>query len=149
MFVEVVPKSFLDSVWVRIGDHRVPIDEHTHEIRRINGQSTLTEKRQSFCVHADEITAVPGNFNRLATRLPTVASLARAARAKVGVRDVGDEVATRLRACTTLDETYLAASQYLVVPVEELRAKYGHLNPGQQRMNLGNRMRAKWRKEHV
>jgi hypothetical protein len=150
MFVEIAPVSFLDSVWVRIGDHRVPIDERTHEIRRsADGHSMLTEKRISFYVHADEISAVPGNYNSLAARLPTVASLARAQRAKAGVRDVGDAVATMLRSCDTLERVYAAGAEYLGVPVAELKAKYERLNPGQQRMNIGNRMRAKWRKEHV
>jgi hypothetical protein len=53
-----------------------------------------------------------------------------------------DEVAMSLMGLT-LDEVYAAASPVLGVPEPDLRAKYGHLNPGMQRMNLGNRMRAK------
>lgn len=54
--------------------------------------------------------------------------------------DRDDEVAAQLRG-SSLDEVYAAASDALGQSVEDLRAKYGHLNPGMQRMNLGNRMR--------
>ena len=52
----------------------------------------------------------------------------------------GDAVATNL-AGLSLEAVYSVASQALSTPVEDLQAKYGHLNPGQQRMNLGNRLR--------
>ena len=52
----------------------------------------------------------------------------------------GDAVATNL-AGLSLEAVYSVASQAMFVPVEDLQAKYGHLNPGQQRMNLGNRLR--------
>lgn len=52
----------------------------------------------------------------------------------------GDAVATNL-AGLSLEAVYGVASQALSTPVEDLQAKYGHLNPGQQRMNLGNRLR--------
>lgn len=52
----------------------------------------------------------------------------------------GDEVGRMLEG-TTLAEVYLKASHLLGVTEAELLVKYGHLNPGQQRMNLGNRMR--------
>ena len=52
----------------------------------------------------------------------------------------GDAVATNL-AGLSLEAVYSVASQALSTPVEDLQAKYRHLNPGQQRMNLGNRLR--------
>lgn len=55
--------------------------------------------------------------------------------------DRADATADALRGLD-LEGVYLAASQTLGVPVPELKAKYQHLNPGMQRMNLGNRMRA-------
>lgn len=54
--------------------------------------------------------------------------------------DIGDKVADRLRG-KTLDEAYDAAAKVLGESTKALRAKYEHLNPGQQRMCLGNRMR--------
>lgn len=54
--------------------------------------------------------------------------------------DRGDEVARQLRG-KELDEVYDIVAGVLGVPVDELKAKYRHLNKGQQRMNLGNRMR--------
>ena len=62
--------------------------------------------------------------------------------------DNGDPVARMLRDAETLDQVYAVASKYLKTSEKELRAKYGHLNPGQQRMNCGNRMRGKWRKDN-
>lgn len=52
----------------------------------------------------------------------------------------GDSVAKKLDA-KTLDDVYKAAAKELGVAEIELREKYKHLNPGMQRMNLGNRMR--------
>jgi hypothetical protein len=52
----------------------------------------------------------------------------------------GDEVA-RLLAGKDLPAVYAITSKKLKVPVAELEAKYAHLNPGMQRMNLGNGIR--------
>jgi len=54
--------------------------------------------------------------------------------------DNGDDVAKKLRGAE-LDDVYKAASKLLKEPVTALKSKYKHLNPGMQRMNLGNRMR--------
>ena len=54
--------------------------------------------------------------------------------------DNGDEVATLLRG-KTLDEVYQITSDWVGISVEELIERYKHLNAGQQRMNLGNRLR--------
>lgn len=54
--------------------------------------------------------------------------------------DNGDEVAKSLRELT-LDDVYSKASKVLKEPVKVLRERYEHLNPGMQRMNLGNRIR--------
>ena len=62
---------------------------------------------------------------------------------KVGkhyTQDSGDELAIMLRG-KSLDETYEFAAQVLDVVLADLYAKYEHLNPGQQRMVLGNRIR--------
>lgn len=40
-----------------------------------------------------------------------------------------------------LEEMYQHASSLLGATVDELKEKYGHLNPGLVRMNLGNRLR--------
>lgn len=64
-------------------------------------------------------------------------------------RDVGDEVAIMLRDCKSVDDVYKVAAKYLGVPETELRERYAKLNAGQQRMNCGNRMRAKWKKDNL
>jgi len=55
-------------------------------------------------------------------------------------QDCGDEIATMLRG-KDLDDVYEYAAQVLGVALADLYAKYEHLNPGQQRMTLGNRIR--------
>ena len=54
--------------------------------------------------------------------------------------DNGDVIAADLRG-KTLEHTYKVAAKYLKESVSTLTAKYQHLNPGQQRMCLGNRLR--------
>lgn len=57
----------------------------------------------------------------------------------------GDRVAAALAGLTLEEVQKLAAevisTEKTPVTVEDLVAKYAHLNPGQQRMNLGNRIR--------
>lgn len=53
----------------------------------------------------------------------------------------GDDLAKKLEG-KDLDDVYKLASKLLEVPVSQLKARYGKLNVGMQRMNLGNRMRA-------
>lgn len=59
---------------------------------------------------------------------------------KAAVREP-DELALALKACHGLDEllAYAAAQGY--PDCDTLRAKISHLNPGLQRMNVGNRLR--------
>ena len=54
--------------------------------------------------------------------------------------DINDKVAQQLRG-TDIKEMYQIAAKALGESVRTLRAKYGHLNIGMQRMSLGNRMR--------
>lgn len=71
------------------------------------------------------------------------AARARYTKTKIGdivCLDNGDEVAKALRGMD-LDDVIKAAADVLDVVPAELRAKYSHLNNGQIRMNLGNRIR--------
>jgi hypothetical protein len=52
-----------------------------------------------------------------------------------------DDLAKKL-AGKELDDVYKLAAKTLGVPVTTLKSRYGKLNLGMQRMNLGNRMRA-------
>ena len=58
--------------------------------------------------------------------------------------DNGDGVASTLRNFA-LEAVYKVTAKEIGESVEALKAKYGHLNPGMQRMNLGNRLRAHYR----
>lgn len=138
LFIESAPRDWTRTAWVRVTDKPLRPDR----------EDWPTERR-SFALHADllELSPIqPRGQITLATNLPTEASVARAERAKTGQRDVGDVIAVRLRACKSLDDVYESASEYLNVPVSKLKEKYGKLNPGQQRMNLGNRMRNQFKK---
>ena len=59
--------------------------------------------------------------------------------------DNGDEIAQFLRTRALID-VYVSAACLLREDVVLLRQRYAHLNPGQQRMNLGNRIRGAARK---
>lgn len=54
--------------------------------------------------------------------------------------DTGDDVAKKLRG-RPLDEVYKLVSEKTGITQKDLHAKYDKLNPGMQRMNLGNRLR--------
>ena len=54
--------------------------------------------------------------------------------------DNGDKTAAALRGMD-IEDVYKHASKITETPVTELKKKYGHLNLGMQRMNLGNRVR--------
>lgn len=53
----------------------------------------------------------------------------------------GDKVANMLLG-KSLEEVYKIASEHLGDTQKDLKEKYGHLNVGMIRMNLGNRLRA-------
>tara|TARA_R110000744_G_C19371646_1_gene562767 strand:+ start:6349 stop:6795 length:447 start_codon:yes stop_codon:yes gene_type:complete len=55
-------------------------------------------------------------------------------------KDNNDGVAQELRG-QTLDFAYTRAAEYLEKTETDLRSRYNHLNPGQQRMCLGNLIR--------
>jgi hypothetical protein len=138
-----------DSVWYhdqRYWVESAPPDwEHTCTIR-ISSERVHPDwgrlppkERESFCVHADLLSLAPAPQN-IYLKCPTLADEQRKERAKDGQRDIGDDIAHLLRG-KDLDECYTTAARFLREPEDGLRTKYGHLNPGQQRMNLGNKMR--------
>jgi hypothetical protein len=128
-YIERAPAKWEEGTHIRIADCIIRPDQ------------PAPLSRTSFNVHADLLEIAPTSRNKFG-RQPTKKAVERRERQKVdGVRDNGDDVAVLLRDCSTLDDVYAAAAKYLGVPEPELRAKYGHLNPGQQRMNCGNRMR--------
>lgn len=59
--------------------------------------------------------------------------------------DCADSVASSLRGLN-LDEVYETTSEWVKIPVVELEIRYSHLNPGMQRMNLGNLIRGAMKK---
>ncbi len=55
--------------------------------------------------------------------------------------DIGDKTAELLRG-KSLDQIYKLAAKKLGEDEQQLRERYKHLNPGMQRMSIGNRLRA-------
>lgn len=60
---------------------------------------------------------------------------------------VADLTGDMLAGCSNLDEVYEVGAKHLGATVRELKAKYKHLNNGQQRMIIGNRLRALFKKQ--
>ena len=135
-WVEMVPPTWQQSCCIMICNER----------SRPGDPMPRGKNTERFWCHADCLTAAPVTRN-IYGRQPTQAAVERKERAKAGVRDVGDGIATMLRGAAPMEDCYKAGARYLGVNVLELKSKYGHLNPGQQRMNVGNRMRAKYRQE--
>lgn len=135
-WVESAPKDWTRTCTVRISSERVHPDP----------DRLPPKERESFCVHADTLDLAPAPKNVYGHHT-TFAEEQRKERARSGQRDIGDEVAGLLRG-KSLDECYTAAARFLRVPEDGLRIKYQHLNPGQQRMCLGNGMRFHLKKEN-
>lgn len=126
-WVERVPKDWTFSASIRIADKPpAPGKEADHH-------------RTTFYVHADCVDVAPTKGTRY-DKQTTMAQEQQKARAKSGQTDVGDEAAEMLRG-KSIDEAYGIVADVVKVPELALRQKYSHLNPGQQRMNLGNKLR--------
>lgn len=64
--------------------------------------------------------------------------------AKPRVAKAPDEVVFLMREADSLDAMWALAERFIPY-ADELRGKVGHLNPGLQRMNIGNHIRKLWR----
>lgn len=126
-WIERAPKDWIWSASVRITD-----------IAPAPGKES-PNARTTFYVHADCVDVAPTKGSRF-EKQTTMAQEAAKTRARSGQKDVGDEAAVMLRN-KSLGEAYTIAARFLRVPEDELRTKYRHLNNGQIRMNLGNRIR--------
>lgn len=128
-WIEWVPRAWEDGTAVRISD------------TPIRPEAAAPLNRTSFAVYADLVTLAPVSRNKYGPQ-PTKKAIERRERQKIdGTKDNGDEVALLLRESKSLDDAYRIAAKYLKMKETELRARYGHLNPGQQRMCCGNLMR--------
>lgn len=89
----------------------------------------------------------PPTYERPVSRETVAVSVPRETAPKPAKSPVatGDDLAMVL-AGHGLDVIYSAAAVVLSTDESELRQRYAHLNPGQQRMNLGNRIRSTWKK---
>lgn len=87
-----------------------------------------------------------GTFGRLADHRKKFEKIKMEVNGKKTVKtDCGDALAAKLREMNLID-VYVYASETLGIPEADLMDRYCKLNPGQQRMNLGNRLRAYFKK---
>lgn len=142
MFVEFVNDHWSKGVYARICDQ--PVRPPPFPLPSDEPNKTLT----TFCVHVGCLSmAPPVRGAALYTGGDSLAVVERKERAKQGITDIGDEVALLLRKAKDLDDVYRIGAKYLREDEEYLRKRFGHLNNGQQRMQIGNRMRNKMKKE--
>lgn len=104
----------------------------------------VSKTAEVLSVHADLLEHAPMKGPAWTAQPTKHAVETQAKKKELGITHVGDDIGAMLQG-KSLDEVYEIASKYLGVPEKELRAKYSHMNPGQQRMNCGNRMRG-WSK---
>lgn len=108
-----------------------------------------TKDLLTFCVHVDALDkAPPISAVAMATGGvgDSIKVVERKERAKQGITDIGDPVAVALRAAKNLDDVYEIGAKALGETVQYLKTRFGHLNNGQQRMQVGNRMRTAFKK---
>jgi len=104
----------------------------------------VSKTAEVLSVHADLVELAPVKGPAWTAQPTKHAVDTQAKKKELGITHVGDDIGAMLQG-KSLDEVYTIAAKYLGVPEKELRAKYSHMNPGQQRMNCGNRMRG-WSK---
>jgi hypothetical protein len=97
----------------------------------------MSEENQVEAVETETTEATEGK-TRIAIPTENYVSAKSASGSKS--KHNGDVVATAL-AGQDIDAVYGIAGEMLDTDVDALREKYAHLNVGQQRMNLGNRIR--------
>jgi hypothetical protein len=118
------------SSWLRKG--RTILAGAPFERRKPRAKKPKAEKRSRAQIKADLEHYKIGRDVRTESGAPSV--------------DIRDALAKPLRGCT-LDEVYKIAAKELEASEKSLRDAYNHLNNGQQRMTLGNRLRGQARKE--
>jgi hypothetical protein len=127
-YVSWAPADWHDTSFIMISDKPVRPGSYMHR------------DCVSFSVPADLCELAPVRKSIFHEQDTKQAAETKAKKKELGITDIGDDVGELLRG-KSVDETYAIAAKYLGAPVLELKAKYAHLNPGQQRMVLGNRMR--------
>lgn len=132
--------KFSDGKTIKVGKTKIEAVENPHKRPKLDGDVKKprgSDRRKKNHLASD----IPPpkkdvSLNQISdyNYLPCKASSGRHS------RDNGDAVAETLRG-KSLDETYRLVAEFLDVAEDSLRAKYKHLNLGQQRMCLGNRLR--------
>ena len=119
-----------------------PVTDEDGELSHKIGLLNDINKRYATVEFADGETIKVGKSKielMPETKKPAKAKTNRASSGRKSI-DNGDNIALMLRG-KSLDEVYNISSSILNIPEQQLRTKYCHLNVGQQRMCLGNRLR--------
>lgn len=122
------------------------LDDRRWTVERVSG--VMTRARTGGPKHFTSQywatdTLIPVKFKRSATTAAdqmAAGSERHVRKGKAEAREP-DELALALKACNGLDELLAYAASVGYPDGDTLRAKVSHLNPGLQRMNVGNRLR--------
>lgn len=103
------------------------------EVKKLESAARKAEKAKAAPKDGPDTRLVPANMERYVLHDEKTAS----GRRRI---DIDDDTAAKLRELD-LEGTYKYAASVLGENVKSLKEGYQHLNPGMQRMNLGNRIR--------
>lgn len=135
-----------------INDFVDSLDDDVDE-EQLEGEFTMEDLRSLGVVDADDTDQIENDNIRDPDDDTVVGSMPRLREAEYRAKLVkvttaaggkslcnGDDIALQLQG-KSLEDVYEIGARFLETTVDALREKYSHLNPGQQRMNIGNRMR--------
>lgn len=143
-YIMYFPTAWSKGTFARIASTPFRPESTDAEVEHLVQQQPSSQAAMIISVPVDTLQRAKTVGNPGIKAQPTKSAIEkRAEMKKAGVTDIGDPVAVMLRECTTLDDVYECASNYLDQPISKLKERYAHLNAGQQRMNLGNKMRFK------
>ena len=131
-----VGKSKIELVEVLKPSRKQKTTQHVTFCPECEGQELTADNGIITCDNCGAILEDDEN-NRIADDYEYTTVTAASGRKSV---DTGDDVALTLRG-ETLDKAYQIVADKLEVTQKSLKARYIHLNPGHQRMCLGNLLR--------
>lgn len=133
------------EVGQKVKERTNPVDERPWTVKKFDGSWVLCSRGDADGVatqwfHYDTLIDAKEYKPTFTPAMDTRPKPPKAPRAPKAPQDIGDRAATLLRECDTLDDMWaMAGREGLDVPA--VKAKIGHLNPGLQRMGIGNRLR--------
>lgn len=130
--------SYVVGILVKINSRYATIEQNDGTITKVG--KTKIEPMEHKKPSAKKKTVKKGDVeesNRIASDYEYTKCKAASGRVSY---DNADDLAVKLRG-KTLEDAYKMVAELIGVDIKELITKYQHLNPGQQRMCIGNRAR--------